>query len=72
MEVFNQANATEDDPTLFTPPDDGPSDLRYHDYGASTGGVASLLPSLAEFDGAGFTGMEDSTKILGVQVKTDR
>uniref|UniRef100_A0A8C5ASB0 Neuropeptide Y receptor type 2 n=1 Tax=Gadus morhua TaxID=8049 RepID=A0A8C5ASB0_GADMO len=68
MEVFNQANATEDDPTLFTPPDDGPSDLRYHDYGASTGGVASLLPSLAEFDGAGFTGMEDSTKILGVQV----
>ncbi|CAL8238432.1 unnamed protein product, partial [Merluccius merluccius] len=67
MEFVSQANATEDDLTVFTPPDDGPGDLRYHDYGASTGGVASLLPPLGEFDGAGFTGMEDSTKILGVQ-----
>ncbi|KAM4611640.1 LOW QUALITY PROTEIN: neuropeptide Y receptor Y2, like [Polymixia lowei] len=68
MDAISQANATQDELRLFTPSDDDPGDPGYRDYGPIPGAGPSLLSPPVDIEGSNILGIDDSTKLLGVQV----
>ncbi|XP_056156660.1 neuropeptide Y receptor Y2, like [Lampris incognitus] len=68
MDAISQTNDTQAEIRLFTAPDDDPGNHGYRDYGASAGVSPTPPIPLVDVEGASFPMIEDSIKLLGVQV----